>query len=400
MKLQKIPFYVFANSIVSSEKLSGGDRIFIELSKRLDQKWDLHIVTSKVGWKLCKRHNLNAHYHLVPCTYSWEDHRSSSLGLAKVFIKRIAKACAMTPRINAKSIIYSSSDILTDTLPAFLMKSKNTGSKWVAALYLIAPPPWKGYKKGYVSGFSLPDLGGVLYFLSQTLSVALMKDHADLILVLNKIDKLMLTCRGVESDKILVISGGVDIKNISKIPFGSQKYDASFVGRFHPQKGVFDLIKIWKHVCQNKEDAKLAVIGSGDERVEDAIATAITKEGLQKNIFLLGFIDGEEKFKVLRSSKIFLFPSTYESWGLVACEAMACGLPVVAYDLPIFKEIFGHSIITVPIGDVKKFSEAIFDLLQDEKKRERVARLSMETALNYDWDTIARKVSDRIKGFL
>jgi len=73
------------------------------------------------------------------------------------------------------------------------------------------------------------------------------------------------------------------------------------------------------------------------------------------------------EFQVLKSSKIFILPSYNESWALVVCEAMACGLPVVAYDLPVFEEVYKKGMILIPIGDIDKFAGAILKLLYDIK---------------------------------
>jgi len=54
---------------------------------------------------------------------------------------------------------------------------------------------------------------------------------------------------------------------------------------------------------------------------------------------LLGFRQGAEKVRLLKNAGCFCMPSHYESFGQVAVEAMACGLPVVAYDLAIYDEI-------------------------------------------------------------
>ena len=58
------------------------------------------------------------------------------------------------------------------------------------------------------------------------------------------------------------------------------------------------------------------------------------KEGLSNNINYLGYVTGDEKYSILAQSRIFLFPSYYESAPQAPLEAMKCGLPVVAYDLP------------------------------------------------------------------
>lgn len=389
---QKIPIYIIANSVVSSEKLSsGGDRIFIEISKRLGSNWNLTIVTPEIGSKLCIKHGINAKYLLIPCTYSWDNSHSGSLGLAKVFIKRIIKAYTTVSSIRGRAIIHSSSDLLSDTIPALMIKLKNRSCKWIAGLYLVAPEPWKGYKKGYTGGISLPSLGGILYYFSQKSSILLMRKYADSILVLNNLDKNALVKQHFNPDKILVISGGVDLQEFNNVQDQEKKYDASFVGRFHEQKGIGDLIKIWKQVTSIRRDAKLVIIGSGDQKIEKEIRRQIITEGLQHNIVLPGFLDGDEKIKALKSSRIFIFPSTYESWGLVACEAMACGLPVVAYDLPIFADIFKGGMLRAPIGDFERLADYVLCLLNNQQLYETVSSEALQVASRFDWVKVAKE---------
>ena len=66
---------------------------------------------------------------------------------------------------------------------------------------------------------------------------------------------------------------------------------------------------------------------------------------------------GGEKIKILKQSRLFVLPSFYESWGMVAAEAMAAGLPVVAYSLPVYQDLFSKGINQVKIGDKMVFAK-------------------------------------------
>jgi glycosyltransferase involved in cell wall biosynthesis len=105
----------------------------------------------------------------------------------------------------------------------------------------------------------------------------------------------------------------------------------------------------------------------------------------------MGFLDEEEKYKIMKSCKIFMFPSFYESWGIVSAEAMACGLPVVAYDLPIFKNIFPKGMIRVPIGDIGQFAVRVLELLDAEDLRKAISKAAKEFIKKYDWEKISKK---------
>ena len=99
----------------------------------------------------------------------------------------------------------------------------------------------------------------------------IVKNWADIVFVTSEPDVDKFITKRRSRDKIVVIRGGVEIKPSLEylksgqvIGFEDRIYDACFVGRFHSQKGVLELIDIWEIVCARKSDARLAMIGIGD----------------------------------------------------------------------------------------------------------------------------------------
>jgi len=368
---------IIANSVVSSTSMSGGDRIFIELCRRWrEEGFKVHLLVCEAGYHLCRRNGLEGHYLII------SRFNVKKFGVIISYLLRILCSLISIFRLQNRHIIYSSSDFLTDTVPAYMMKTRNRGSRWVAGLYLRALNPFKRDTR--------LTLQSVLYYVSQKLSLLLMKQQAELVFVLNDDDRRYVEQEGIDPNRVKVIGGGVDFEFISHITAEQEGlYDACFVGRFHPQKGLFDLIKIWKNVCYKRKDAKLAIIGWGASEWFTNLTNDIRSAGLENNIDLLGFLDGYEKFRILKSSRVFVFPSLYESWGIVACEAMACGLPVVAYDLPIFRKNFPLGMKTVPIRDTKAFASTVLELLEDVSLRNKLKMDALRMASAYDWDTVA-----------
>ena len=110
---------------------------------------------------------------------------------------------------------------------------------------------------------------------------------------------------------------------------------------------------------------------------------------LQKNVFLLGFMDNEAKYKIVKKSKILLFPSSYESWGIVVAEAFACGLPVVAFDIAATRK-FKEGIVLVK--DNKSYVDKIIVLLNDIVLYSRLSIAARESVKEYAWDKSAKAI--------
>lgn len=365
------------NSFVSSKSISGGDRISIELCKGWQRRGHpIRLFVCQAGHYLCQRDKFQADYHIISnfSTEKW--------GLFLAYTLRILKAFFFVPKVKGPAIIFSSSDFLTDTIPAYRMKRKNKSTKWISGFYLVAPNPFQGETSWGLRSF--------LYFFTQRFSIYLMRKYADAVFVLNEEDKRCLEKRKIPIKKIKVVSGGVDLKGISQIKTPeSHLYDGCFVGRFHQQKGILDLIEIWESVVRKREHTRLAIIGWGSRKQARRLKEEIKNKRLEGNIDLLGPLDGEEKIEILKSSKVFLFPSHYESWGVAACEAMACGLPVVAYDLSIFKKVFLQGMRAVPLGKTEEFAKNVLDLLENKEIYKNTREEALRMASRYDWKWVA-----------
>jgi len=392
--MKKPDINIIANSLVSHNSIGGGDRIFIELAGGWRKKgYNLNFFVCAEGYKVCRNNSLNLHPTKFNIISNFDAQR---YGVILAYIFRVFKAF-ITTNIDVASgdIIYSSSDFLPDVIPAREAKIRDKSLRWIAGFYLRAPNPFKKE--------CMLNIRTVLYYLTQLISIYLMKKYSDLIFVLCEEDKAYLENFGIRRDKVIVINGGVDIEYVNRInPKERIHYDGCFVGRFHKQKGVFDLIKIWQLVVEEKKDAKLAIIGWGEEEWIQKIIKEISVRQLNENIKLLGFLDGEEKFRIIKSSKVFLMPSNYESWGIVAVEAMACGLPVVTFDIPVLKRNFPHGVIRVPLYDHKEFSKNVLNLLKDHKKYEEISREARKVANRYDWkltvDLTEKLISELMMG--
>jgi len=169
-----------------------------------------------------------------------------------------------------------------------------------------------------------------------------------------------------------------------------KKYDAVFIGRFHPQKGVLELIDIWKYVCDVKKDAKLAMIGIGD--LEERMKEKIEGYNLESRIDLLGFKDGLAKIKIFKESRVALYPATLDHWSMAPVEAMSSGLPLVTFDIPTLRFLHPKGMTRTPCYDLKSFAEGIIKLMNDEELYRKTREGAIAWAKEWDWDKRAEEL--------
>lgn len=379
---------------MSSENISGGDRNFIELAKNwIGKGLNVTIITTKEGENLCKKSYLLSTYIIV------ESINILKNSIIFTYLYRIFSSLKILSRIASPSnniVIVSSSDSLPDIILGYFIRLKSKNSRWAVSLNLIHPNPFKGYSNAYTNELKFPSHNEILNYMSQQLSFIFIKSSADLIFIVNSEMYLFLDNKNISRDKVKMVHYGVNMNEYLNIE-QNKKIDACFIGRFHPQKGLIDLIDIWNEVCIYKSDATLAIIGTGDKGLENHVKDKIALYKLEDNIKLLGYLDGPEKINILTSSKVFVFPSSYESWGIVACEAMSCGLPVIAYNLPIFEEIFPKGMIKVPIGNIELFAEQICLLLNDRDAYNKNHIDAIEMSKKYRWSDIANDTLSHIE---
>lgn len=388
----------------ATQGLSGGDRILIELTKRWKDLFNnFQIITCTSGERIIKNyiqdfHNLKIGViKISPSYYN---------NLAKLYLYKTFKGLFFLKRLLKKyklgrnTYLYSSSDFWPDSIPAFYAKLKYPHLRWIAGFYLFAPTPWQKdspYKTSFKHW-----IRGLIYWLTQLPIYWIIKKYADFVFVTSNPDVKKFITPKRDKSKIIIIQGGVDIKESQKylksgkiIPLNQRRYDACFVGRFHYQKGVLELIEIWKMVCQKRREAKLAMIGVGP--LEEEMKAKIKKYHLENNIELLGFRDGEKKYQIFKNSKIMVHPATYDSGGMAAAEGMAWGLPGVSFDLEALKTYYPQGMIKTPLGNLEQFSKNILRLLQKKEDYQNMSLKARKLIEDFwNWDLRAKKIYKRI----
>jgi L-malate glycosyltransferase len=188
----------------------------------------------------------------------------------------------------------------------------------------------------------------------------------------------------------MLIPVGIDIPLIRSIYPSAEKSDIIFVGRLIKEKNVCPLVQAFHILTLKQPDLRLTIIGDGPER--SAITLLIKGLSLESKVSVLGFMeDHNEVIARLKSSKVFVLPSTREGFGISALEALACGIPVVTVDHPANAI---RDLITEDNGFLCSLSaEDLAETICLALRHHADMREScMASAEQYDWDRIVSEI--------
>lgn len=379
-----LSFNIVANAVWGPEGLSGGDAIFIEIARFLVKRGvEVNIFTWEDGIELCQNNHLTGvNFHLISAR------KYPKFGFYPLYImrtimgiKKIKEVLTLQKIANKKVIIYSASDFWPDSMPAIFYKNRLRKSKWIAGFYLFSPR----------------NLRNLPFLLSQKIIFWLVAKYADLICVTSQPDISPFVQAGRKTDEIFVMRGGIDYEHLKKFQRPIEKiYDAVFVGRFHPQKGVLEMIDIWREVVKRRPRAKLALIGTGS--LEKEMKKNIVKYSLDENVNFFGPLIGDDRNIILQQSRIVLHPAVYDSGGMAAASGLACGLPGVCFDLSVLKTYYPRGFLYAKIGNISDFADKVISLLKKPKLYEKLSREAVNEARGWDWEKRITLFTNKLSG--
>jgi glycosyltransferase involved in cell wall biosynthesis len=166
------------------------------------------------------------------------------------------------------------------------------------------------------------------------------------------------------------------------------------VGNHKPHKNVEGLLKAYQLVAHDRRGIVPPLVMVGGFPPDGELARRVRVMGLGGAVRCLGHVERRELAAVFRGATAFLYPTLYEGFGLPVLEAMACGVPVVAGDVPAVREVAGDAIIRVNPRDVVELAAAVRRLLaQPELQRELRAR-GRARAVEFSWRRAAEATLD------
>jgi len=165
-----------------------------------------------------------------------------------------------------------------------------------------------------------------------------------------------------------------------------------FVGRLMPIKNIENLIKAFYIVSASDPRAYLVIVGEGPSKRD--LISLTEKLGLEKKVLFTGAMPHEDLPRVYNMADVFVLPSLYESFSLVALEAAACGVPIVISEeaKAIIKTIGNDALFPVNPHDPEHISHGILSALNCGKNSQ-IVDLALRRIEKLDWDRNARMVT-------
>jgi glycosyltransferase involved in cell wall biosynthesis len=165
----------------------------------------------------------------------------------------------------------------------------------------------------------------------------------------------------------------------------------------HPQKGVLDVIEVWRKIVASRPHAKLIIAGREDPQFDVSILKEkIKRENIESNVAVIARKEAVPNSVILRlmsRTKVFVYPSRKDVCPLVIGEALSRGTPVVTYDLPGIQFAYGgcEAVIRVPVGDTDAMAAKVLEILENPQLAERLRQAAVEWCKANPWSKAARK---------
>lgn len=215
----------------------------------------------------------------------------------------------------------------------------------------------------------------------------------------------MVKFYGINPQKINVVPEGVDTKvfkpvsnpvilaNCRRKIFGENAPFILYVGKPTERRNLSSLIKAFAELKKENFPYKLLLVGTALPGTSP-FRRVIDELNLGGEVLTVDYITHDEMFLVYNAASLFIYPSSYEGFGMPVLEAMACGTPLITLDNTAFPEFAGGVAHLLKDARVSTLKEGIKTVLSDERWQAKMAETGPERAADYDWKIIARKYLD------
>ncbi|MEO6990742.1 MAG: glycosyltransferase [Candidatus Baltobacteraceae bacterium] len=341
-----------AAHVVTRDVQSGGDILCAHVAReiaRIRPQWELVAIVPEFAREAYKEFFSS----IVPLAANpGEPERIAGrpAAIGGTWFSRLAP-CAAALRESRPSLAFTTGDFFCDVRPAARVR-RDLGIPWSGIVHHLNPHPFVRHNDIPVATAS---------YALQRWSLATLRTRCDRVAVTTPRTLADLVRLGFEASRISVVGAGIDLHRFAlrTAPEGLPR--VLWVHRLEPTKGVADLPAL---IAALPERVHIEIVGGGAPAVRERLVQALEAAGVRERVTIHGFVDDASLDRLYAGASAFISCSYEEGWGLSMAQALAVGLPCIAYDLPTYGQNFPGAIETVPVGDIAAFARAVRAVLE------------------------------------
>jgi len=200
---------------------------------------------------------------------------------------------------------------------------------------------------------------------------------------------------GASEDRLRVIPPGVQVEFLAsphrdedetvRGRLGVSQPYLLHVGNHKPHKNAEGLLKAFQLLANDRRGSVPPLYMVGGFPPDGELARRAQAMGLAGKVRCLGHVERSELAALFRGASAFIYPTLYEGFGLPVLEAMACGVPVVAGDIQVVREVAGDAVLRVNPRDIVELAAAVRRLLTQAELRHELQARGRARAREYSW---------------
>lgn len=205
---------------------------------------------------------------------------------------------------------------------------------------------------------------------------------------------------GVPPERVTVVPNAADSRfsdpvSEEDIERVRQKYDLSkrfilSVGTMQPRKNIPTLIRAFHELRKRTPEYSLVLVGGrGGHNYDREIEHIIRARDLGEAVHFPGYVDDADLPAIYAAARLLVLPSRYEGFGVPIIEALAAGTPVIASDIPPFREVGGEAVRYFPLDDIAVLTDTMYTFSMDTDARKRALSLGQERSRVFSWESSA-----------
>lgn len=192
----------------------------------------------------------------------------------------------------------------------------------------------------------------------------------------------------IPEKNIQVINHGLKVDYDFKHSQKENDFTLLYVNRIVKMKGPDTAIEVFEKVKKEIPDAKLWIVGKGEEEYVNELKQIVTNKSLNGSVKFFGFVSEEEKYQLMARAHVFINTSIKEGWGLGNLEANTQGTPAVSFDVPGNRESIRNTTSGYVCKDMNELVKKIVDLKDNPLNKEGIINFPKQ----FDWEIQSRKM--------